>query len=217
MNFPADPLPCQGTMGEPLTCLSFMDPRPCGHLVHGDVRELQVLHSQAEILEKLVLQTQLLDSIASHGRCFRKRVRGWGGVGGVERPGRLRPARRGRQKVCSWSSHTQPTSMAPHSPWSRAGRPTLPFPAWSLLPWRGHACGLDWVPWQSQPCGLVREVPGSWGTLACSLWACTKQRAPFSPARGSTQHILPPAMSKVSSTVHLIPSDQERKKPLFNH
>lgn len=57
MNFPANPLPCQGTVGELLPCLSFRDPQPCGHLVHGVVRELQVLHSQAEILEKLVLQT----------------------------------------------------------------------------------------------------------------------------------------------------------------
>lgn len=100
------------------------------------------------------------------------------GVGGVGRPGGL-GARLGGAESCSWSSHTQPTSTAPHSPWCRARRPALPFPAWSPLPWRGHACGLDWVPWQSQPCGLVREVPGSWAPLTCFSCAWPKQRTPF--------------------------------------
>lgn len=67
------PLPA-GRLRDLLPPLTFMDPwvlwdteLRVNASLSTVMRELKVHHSQAKFLEKLFLQTQLLDSIASHG------------------------------------------------------------------------------------------------------------------------------------------------------
>lgn len=155
-------LPCQDTE-ELLLCLCFMDLWALWdtglrlyHLVHYDTREFKVHHSQAKILEKLSLHTQLLDCIASHV-LRRKRwvVLPWEGrrEGGVQRPEGLggQPGR--RQKVCSWNSQLSPQAWPPTVPGEGQGGQHFPSQPGVSSP------GMDTpVVWTGSPGNLSHMV-----------------------------------------------------------
>lgn len=111
----------------------------------------------------------------------------------------------GRRSRKAWETWAGPGSQAeslqleqPHSahkhgppqPLEQGREPSTSLPSLESSPlvWIRLWSGL--VLWQSHPCGLVREVPGSWAPSACSSQACTKQRTPFSSARASTFRVL---------------------------
>ena len=129
--------------------------------------------SQAELLEKFIIQTRLLDWAAS--QCpGRSRVGGTflGGCGGGEAWETLGEAGKGLLilQACpppqvpgaqqGPPSHSCPSTRGPR-------RPTLPFPAQSPLPWL-DACGLAAA--HGSPSPAVREVPGPRGTFVPCPW-----------------------------------------------